>query len=531
MNRNERRRLAKTNKNVPRGVAGEALRLGFKRHQEGDLAGAEALFRRILGAEPEHPEAMRMLAEVLIDAGKSGEAIALLGRFVSLYPRHFSSHYSLGNALRLGGRLDDAMAAYRASLALNPGFAGAHHGLGAALRAAEREREAAECFRQAVQAKPDWAVAWQDYGMMLAILGALPEAEKALEKAIALDPRLADARRHLAAIQRDKADPSQTGALLAMAANPQTKVLDRIEVLFTLGRLADQADQFDAAFGYFAQANALLRAVQAKSRLGYDRAKMTRDVDRLISVFTPELFAGRRDWGNPSEVPVFIVGMPRAGSTLFEQIAASHSQVFGAGERKGIGEISRALGWGPSPLWTEPNIQAAALRYLRALQGIGGAALRVIDKLPDNIFQLGLIATLFPGARVVFCEREPLDVCLSCFFQRFAEPNGFDTDLEDCAHRWLETERLTRHWRQVLPLRMTAMSYDALLGDPEGESRRLIGFLGLEWEAGCLNFHQTDRPVRTASWSQVRQPLYQRSAGRWVHYGNHLGKLIKALGR
>jgi hypothetical protein len=212
--------------------------------------------------------------------------------------------------------------------------------------------------------------------------------------------------------------------------------------------------------------------------------------------------------------------MPRSGSSLFEQIAASHPLVFGAGERFGIGAIAQRLGWAPSPAWTPASIAEAADRYLAEVPADG--AERIIDKMPDNIFQLGLIATLFPNARIIFCERDPRDLALSCFFQHFAQPYGFDTDLEDIGFRIQELERLKSHWLQALPLRCLTFSYEQLLAAPEAESRRLIDFLGLEWDEKCLAFHQTERVVRTASWSQVRKPLYSDSAGRWKNYQAHL---------
>ncbi len=226
--------------------------------------------------------------------------------------------------------------------------------------------------------------------------------------------------------------------------------------------------------------------------------------------------------GDATAAPVFILGMPRAGSSLFEQIAASHSMVFGAGERSGIGEISAQLGWAPGPAWTAENFAAAARHYLDGLPPGAKTKPRVIDKMPDNVFQLGLIATLFPKVRVIFCGRDARDVALSCFFQRFAMPYSFDTDLADCAFRIREVERLSAHWRRVLPLSHMTMSYEELLANPEAESRRLIAFLGLEWEPQCLDFHRTPRAVRTASLAQVRRPLYQDSVGRWRRYQAHL---------
>ncbi len=312
------------------------------------------------------------------------------------------------------------------------------------------------------------------------------------------------------------------GTIGACGAGGRSSCLSggKTDILFALGKLDDKAGRFDAAFRHFGAANALLRSEQSRAGIRFDRAKLTRDVDKIIAAFPRQSFALRTGWGEPSEVPVFIVGMPRAGSTLFEQIAASHSHVFGAGEQEGIGEAAAALGWEPSG-WDTGKIKARAGDYLLKLRGIGGEAARVIDKMPDNIFQLGLIATLFPRARIVFCDRDCRDVALSCYFQRFSQPLGYDTDLEDCVFRIKEIRRLTAHWQEHLPLKKMTLSYETLLQEPETQARRLIEFLGLDWEPDCLNFHQTERVVRTASWAQVRKPFYQSSNGRWQNYANY----------
>lgn len=514
MNRQERRRAAKLN-----GDGGaERMARGYALLRQRDLDGAEELFREVLRDQPTHPDALRLLGELLIDLSKTDEAIVLLRRLVCEHPENFGSHYALGNAYRLSGLNEAAIESYRTSIGLKGDFAGSLHGLGLALRSLQREREALESFRLAARAKPDWAVAWSDLGVTLAMLGDLSMAEAALRRAVALQPGLGNAQRHLAALRNDKPGPEEVTGLAMIGADRRTPVGERIEVLFALGRLADKAANFIEAFGHFSAANALLREVQTKAGIGFDRAQLSRDVDRLITVFSQAAFAKLAGLGNASQAPVFIVGMPRAGSTLLEQIAATHSQVCGAGERKDIGEIAAKIGWGPSPAWTPQNIGAAAETYLQDIRLEAGAALRIIDKMPDNIFQLGLIATLFPKARVIFCTRDAQDTALSCFFQYFAQPLGFDTSLDDCIFRVREIERLWAHWRDVIPLQHVTMSYEALLADPEGESRRLIAFLDLQWEPQCLEFYGNNRAVRTASWSQVRQPLYLGSVGRWRNY-------------
>lgn len=422
------------------------------------------------------------------------------------------------------GQCQAAISAFTQLLRNNAGKvaqAEAHRGLGTAARRQRDERSAASHFRKSVTAVPGYAAAWLDLGVSFAVLGDLKGAEAAFARAAALAPEMGDAQRYLAAIRSQAVDVAEITALAVRAADPATAEDERIEMLFALGRYADAQGEYDTAFRHFSDANILLRTVQARLGINFDRTRLASDIDRIVAAFPTDGFKFR---GDESEVPVFMLGMPRAGSSLFEQIAASHSRVRGAGEHDAIGAAAAQRGWGPNPAWTAKSLSQAARSYLA---GLPVQADRVIDKMPDNIFQLGLIASLFPNARVVFCARDARDVALSCYFQRFTQPYGFDTNLEDCAFRIAQVERLTTHWCQVLPLRHMVMSYEALLDAPVQESRRLIEFLGLDWEPACLEFYKTDRAVRTASWAQVRQPLYSTAAGRWRHYAAHLPQLIE----
>ncbi len=517
MNRQERRRQAKLN------PAHHQARLaqGAGLYRAGRLDEAEALFRQILHETADEPEAACLLGELLTDRGRADEAITLLQRLTKRHAAHAGGHYALGNACRLSGQIEAAIAAYGEALRRHPGFAGAHHGLGLALRLAQREAEAAEQLRAAVAALPDWAVAWMDLGITLAMLGDLPAAEEALSRAVALAPTLGEAQRHLAAL-RPAANETALETLAVRVADARTPPAERPGLLFAMARQAEAMGRYEAAFGHARAANQLLRTAQAQAGIGFERARFAADIERIIAAFPADGFAARAAQGDPSPAPVFILGMPRAGSTLFEQIAASHSRVHGAGEQPGIGAVAARLGWAPNPAWSKAALAGAARDYLAPLLAQAPGAERIIDKMPDNIFQLGLIAALFPHARVIFCERDARDVAISCFFQNFARPLGFDTDLEDCAARIAGTARLADHWRAVLPLAHMTLRYEDLLADPESQSRRLIEFLGLDWEPACLDFHRTQRPVRTASWHQVRQPLYRDALGRWRHYASFL---------
>ena len=226
--------------------------------------------------------------------------------------------------------------------------------------------------------------------------------------------------------------------------------------------------------------------------------------------------------------------MPRSGTSLVEQIVASHSKVFGAGELNYIGDLAGSLESSRKVRsgfnYDVKEIRRLADGHVDRLKRLGGASERVIDKMPDNIFKLGIIATLFPAARVILCRRDPRDIGLSCYFQKFSGHQlAFSYDLADCGRRYKETEYLTDHWCRVLPLKILEIQYEALIADLEGESRKLIAFLGLDWEPACLDFHRTERIVTTASSWQVRQPLYTRSVGRWRNYERYLGPLFQTL--
>jgi hypothetical protein len=306
---------------------------------------------------------------------------------------------------------------------------------------------------------------------------------------------------------------------------------EQIAAGFALGDVLDESNRFHEAFAAYATANAAFKELSAKDGFRFDGDDLHKTVDELIETITPDSLRCRSDFGQQSELPVFIVGMPRSGTSLVEQIAASHSRVFGAGELMDIPLIRARLAetvFPDSPRhWQRHWHRHLAKIHLARLAMLAGNAERTTDKLPVNIMNLGLIATMFPNARVILCERDPRDTCLSCYFQLFEKNNlMFSYDLADCAIQYAEQQRLTAHWKQVLPLRMLSVQYEQLVTDPETQTRRLIDFLGLDWEPGCLEFHKTDRPVLTKSVWQVRQPVYTRSASRWRHYESHLGPMF-----
>jgi tetratricopeptide (TPR) repeat protein len=534
----------------------------------GDPEGAASMARRAIELAPELAEAHEQLGRILLDLNEDEGAAEACRRAVELAPRSLDARVNLGAALtrlkdyqaaavayqeahRLDperadtltdfgaaltelDRFDDAVRCHERALARDPNSTRALAALAATLKRAQRPVEAVEACRRTLALVPGDTDVWVLLGGCLAALGRFDEAVDAYRQALDVDPECAEAQRGIVAAGERTQDVAELARLRAVADDAETPVHHRIAASYALGALLDKSGEYDDSFRHIATANQLKRAFWREAgEEEFSRDGFRRLVDGMIATFKPAVFAATRDWGDPSELPVFIVGMPRSGTTLTEQILASHPAVFGGGERKDIGRIAHLLAsehLGQSPLvWDRAKVRREAEQHLEQLRGFAGAALRVTDKMPDNIQLLGTIALLFPRARVVICRRDLRDVCLSCHFQAFGQGMSWTTDLADCAFRALEVERLVRHWQKVLPLNLFELTYEELVGDLEGQGRRLVDFLGLPWDPACLAFHTTERQVMTASLWQVRQPLYSTSIGRWRHYAGHLAPLLTPL--
>jgi tetratricopeptide (TPR) repeat protein len=484
---------------------------------------------RAIALIPEFFGAHVNYADALTGLGWFAEAEEPLRRALDLAPDRAQTHCDLGWVLAKIGRYDEAVACLEQAIALDPNDPATHFGLGTTLYLRKDLPGSEARLRRAVALAPEYTAAWHELGTVLRSSGRFDEALRCFRRAADLDPDWPEVYRSLAVTGEQAADDAQLRRLEAVLENPGRSVSDRISAGFALGMLLDNAERCDEAFPCFAEANALHRQHRADAGERFDIDALRRQVDDLIKLATPDFFSATASWGNPSQAPVFIVGMPRSGTSLVEQIGASHSRVFGAGELHELGGIWEALSaynrGCPVKKWDAAFARRLADRHVESLQALGNGAVRIIDKMPDNIFFLWLIAVLFPSARIILCRRDLRDVCLSCYFHHFTEGHLYAYDLADCGARALEIDRLAAHWSRVLPLEILAIDYENLVSDPEAESRRLSEFLGLEWEPACLDFHLTERPVLTASAWQVRQPLYGRSIGRWRHYERYLAPL------
>lgn len=503
--------------------------LGIALRRMGRLDEAAASCRQAIALNPEYAGAWSNLGDALRDLGQAEEAAACCRRALEISEAFAGAHNSLGNALLDLGRLDDAAASYRRALQIDPDFAGAHVNLGIVLRLHGRSAEAEAICRKALEFS---ARAGAAASVLMAELhadsGRFEEAEKLFKRAVELDPNSPEGWAGMAHLRKmtpgDASWLSQAQRIAARALPPRQEVYLR----YAIGKYFDDVRDFDQAFASYQLANELTKRFGAR----YDRRQMTRAVDFNLRSYGPTWAARRRTPAISSARPVFIVGMPRSGTTLAEQILASHPAVFGAGELPFWNNASAAH-QSSAPdnealdnEKSESLVHKLAADYLALLAGLSADALRVVDKMPANFMSLGLIHAALPDARIIHLRRHPIDTCLSIYFQHFKSSHAYANDLEDLAHYYLEYQRLMQHWRTTLPAgTILEVPYEGLVDEQEHWTREMLAFAGLPWDARCLDFHETNRNVMTASKWQVRQKISAASVGRWRNYERFLTPL------
>jgi len=495
---------------------GDALRQLARREE------AVASYRQALQGNPGNIEALNNLGHVLCDLGESRQAAALHMRAIELEPGRAESHCHLGHVLLERRQVDEAAQSFRRALALKPEYVLAHLGLAAALRHQARPADAEANCRAALALDADCAQGRWLLGELLADRGQFAAAEELFRGAIAADPQLASAYCSIAAHRKMTAeDTSWRQGAEALLATP-LPVAHEIGLHYAFGKYCDDVGRYDQAFEHYRRANKLAK----RGRAPYDGAKLTRRVAEIIRCVDAQFVRRCQPVASDSELPVFIVGMPRSGTSLTEQILASHPAVFGAGELAfWHAAFNAALSAGAKG-GAETLIAATAADYLERATASCGAASRVIDKMPANFLYAGLIHAAFPRARIIHLRRDPIDTCLSIYFQNFFKVGPYCNDLDDLVHYYREYLRISDHWRALLPASaLLEIPYEALLEDQEGWTRRMLDFVGLPWDPKCLAFHETERVVITASKWQVRQRMHTASAGRWRNYEAFIGPL------
>jgi tetratricopeptide (TPR) repeat protein len=540
-------------------------------HRRGNLERAASEYESILAADPEQPDALYLLGVIAVQKGDPQRAQALIGRAATLRPGDAVIHANLAEAYRALGdtdgtvrsyqtavRLDPnhadfqsslafalanrgepagAIAHFRAAIRLRPDFAAAHHGLGEVLQSLGQLEEAKVPFAEAVRLLPELAKCHVSLGHVCELLGETDQAIAAFREALRCDPRHPEALAWLAARLRDKLPQADQAAIEGLLADPTLPVEAGIPLTFALAQVLDAREEFDRAAELSTRANALQSADFQNRGWRYSPDRHRLFIDKLMATFSSDFFDRVRGYGIESERPVFIVGLPRSGTTLTEQILASHPQVHGAGEltlaRRMFGSLPSADINGGMPFDFLPSldrerVQTLGAQYLSELTAIDDKAERVVDKMPENTIYLGLIATVFPRAKIIHCRRDLRDVALSCWMTDFREVR-WACEFDLIARRIHEYQRLMEHWRRVLPIRVLEVDYESLVADLEPESKKLVNGCGLDWDPACLEFHKNNRPVKTASIGQVRRPIYTSSIGRWKNYERTLAPLFAHL--
>lgn len=585
-------------------AASAAYAEGMGHHAAGRFAEAEACYRAVKRRDPVFADAQRLRGLLAYQRGELDTAIALLQRAVKLRPSDAVFQHTLAETLRAAGRRVAALAPYRRAAELDPERLENHLDWATALADAGYSGRALAAYATLAQRDPAPAIvrqriavlhyergelsvahdllhaweaegpadleawlllaeAWESVGepahaaalyramrdeshaddarphsrlgSVLQTQGDFAAAQASLERALEIDPEqgwihaaLVSNRDYRPSVERRKAIQRQIDA-------PQISDDNRAHLHFALGQWHDRQAEPAEAFSHFERGNRIHAAQEP-----FNAAEFDDRLDRIIRYFDADRFERQAGGGLASDKPLFVVGMPRSGTSLVEQILASHPSVYGAGEMEDLRRMSVELP-AAAPRWREfpeclggvddAQVSEFARRYLASLDARAPDAQRVVDKMPFNLLWLGWVARMFPNARVVFCRRAPMDNCLSCYFQLFSSGLRFAYDLAHLGRVHRQHERLMAHWADCLPLQMLTVDYESMVSDPEPEIRRLIDFAGLPWDRRCLDFHRTERSVRTASVWQVRQPLYRSSVARWRAYEPWLGELRDSLGQ
>jgi tetratricopeptide (TPR) repeat protein len=555
-------------------------------------------YKRTIKINPNYADAYNNLGNVLQIIDRNDEALEYFQRAVEINPNFFEAYNNLGNSYKKLNKHDLALNNYKQAINLNPQYASAYYNIANVLKELDCFDEAISCYKQAIQLKQDYADAYFNLGLIYQhfteledarinleqaikynpenkeafnslanVLYGLEEIDQAIsiheqliktypdffaaynnlaniffetgkkdesiekyEQALAINPGCSEAYRHISAIKPDLNQIDRIKERLQLSETPNH---DKMHYHHALGANYNHIKSYQEAFHHYSIANQLKR-----ESFEYDAKAHSQYVDKVINTFSDAYFQTPLVTGSSSERPIFIVGMPRSGTTLIEQIISSHPDVVGAGELIYLPRIEKLIDKQYSSTTGYPecmiNVDESLLskhadEYLTQLTRFSKDALRVSDKMPDNFLRIGLIKQLFPNAKIIHCQRNALDTCLSIYLTYFSKANYYSYDLHDLGNYYLDYVRIMEHWNSLFSSELFEIQYEELVSDQEKLSRRLIEYIGLEWDDECLNFYNNDRTVKTASNLQVKQPVYNNSVNRWKRYENELQPLIKVL--
>ena len=506
------------------------LRQAVELHRANLLLDAEALCQRVLAHNPRHPLALYLLGTFAL--GLDDEmAIRCFERAVKEVPQNPHYHLTLGETYLKVGEHVHAIRHFERACELKADWVEALCALGRAYTEFGKADIAVPLYEKALRINGGHSLVRMGLANALVSLGRMDDATGYMNEAISHRQDVAAAYNGLVSIRKFTEEPAEFRSILAELKNPALDAKSIQQLHYAAGKVLNDLRRYDEAMDHFGQAK--------RSARRFDMEGYRRSVDFMIELFSPQMLAARAGYGSSSEVPVFVLGMPRSGTTLTEQICASHPDAYGAGELTKLRRITNRLApktRSPEELrrsildMTVDQSKSLAEEYLAHIRQKSPEASRIVDKLPHNFELIGLIRLLFPKARIIHCRRDAIDNCLSCYFLSFNEDNSYAADLHTLGLYYREYDRLMRHWDTVFPGQILQNRYEDMVSDQEGQSRRLIEHLGLPWDDACLRFFDKPGSVNTFSRWQVRQPIYTSSVNRWKAYGSAIQPLVDALG-
>ena len=503
-------------------------------HAAGRLEEAERLCRQVLQREPRNVDALRMLGLIAAAAGDLDEAENLLRQALAEAPDHIAALFELGRVLKELERPDDAIDVYKTLIELQPDNPRAHYRLAGVLAPAALTEQSAAAYRRCLELDPRHPGAWLGLGHMLKTLGQQSEGIAAYRRCLAIEPEFGEAWFSMANLKTYRFDDAEIAEMRQRLESDTVNETSRVNFLFALARAYEDRRDYATAWQYYEQGNARQRLL-----VSYDPVLTETVNDDLIAFFAADFFRSHAGVGNPDPSPIFILGMPRSGSTLVEQIIASHSRVEGTSELPYIGRLTKSLNRNRADGMRYPEVlneleprhfsrlgqNYLAMARMHRVEGTP----HFIDKMPNNFPLVGFIHAILPNAKIIDARRHPLDACTGNLRQLYARGQAFSYDQTDIGEYYLQYQRMMDHWDQVLPGKVLHVQYEDVVADLPRQVERILNYLELPWEDACLDYHATQRAVRTASSEQVRQPIYTSGIGYWRHYETQLEELREVL--
>ena len=504
-------------------------------HKEGKLEEAEKLYRQALKNNPDNVDAMRMLAMLAATLKHFDDAERLLRRAVAIAPDFLAAVIDLGRVLKEQDRFEEAIGCFKKAIGINPNNPQTHFLLAGACAPAALNHEAVKEYQKTLELSPRHPGALLGLGNALKTIGRLDEAVRAYHDCIDVKPNNGETYWSLANLKTYRFSDEQL-AEMEKRVEEDNASGDKSEVnfLFALGKAYDDRQDYERAWHYYERGNDKQRML-----VQYDPVHTETINDGIIEVFDQALLEEKSGSGHPDPAPIFVLGLPRSGSTLVEQVLASHSQVEGTSELPYLGRVATSLNRNRPDGVNYPkavreleaeNFAALGEDYVRyaQLHRTEGKPF-FVDKMPNNFPTIGFLHLILPNARIIDARRHPLDACVGNYRQHYARGQTFAYDLTDIGEYYLQYQRMMDHWEEVLPGRILTVQYEEVVTDFDNQVRRILDYCNLPWEEDCIRFYETERPVRTASSEQVRQPIYTGALNFWRNYEAHLDELVEIL--